>query len=66
MKYHVAHIDLHFDEQWQEDLFIQSLFDAGFDTFDGQDAYIPTEAWEANQNAIKALFAGKKRLIWSV
>ncbi len=61
MKYHVAHIDLHFDEQWQEDLFIQSLFDAGFDTFDGQDAYIPTEAWEANQNAIKALFAGEEK-----
>ena len=61
MKYHVAHINLHFDEQWQEDLFIQSLFDAGFDTFDGQDAYIPTEAWEANQNAIKALFAGEEK-----
>ncbi len=61
MKYHVAHIDLHFDEQWQEDLFIQSLFDAGFDTFNGQDAYIPTEAWEANQNAIKALFAGEEK-----
>jgi len=61
MKYHVAHIDLHFDEQWQEDLFIQSLFDAGFDTFDGQDAYISTEAWEANLNAIKALFAGEEK-----
>jgi len=61
MKYHVAHIDLHFDEQWQEDLFIQSLFDAGFDTFDGQDAYIPSEVWEANQNAIEALFAGEEK-----
>lgn len=57
MKYHVAHIDLHFDQEWQEDVFLQSLFDAGFDTFDGHDAYIPSEAWQANQAAIEALFA---------
>ena len=61
MKYHVAHIDLHFDQQWQEDLFIQSLFDAGFDTFDGTNAYIPSEVWEANQPAIVALFAEEKK-----
>ena len=63
MRYHVAHINLHFDEQWQEDLFIQSLFDAGFDTFDGQDAYIPSEIWETNQTAIEALFAGEEKAI---
>jgi len=57
MKYHVAHIALHFDEQWQEDVFIQSLFDTGFDTFDGHDAYIPSELWTANQSAIETLFA---------
>jgi len=57
MKYHVAHIDLHFAEEWQNDLFVQSLFDAGFDTFDGQDAYIPSDAWTENQAAIEALFA---------
>ena len=57
MKYHVAHIALNFDEEWQEDIFMQSLFDAGFDTFDGHDAYIPSEAWLNNQAAIKALFA---------
>lgn len=57
MKYHVAHIALHFDEDWQEDIFIQSLFDAGFDTFDGHDAYIPSDAWQANYTAIEALFA---------
>ena len=57
MRYHVAHIDLHFDEEWQNDLFVQSLFDAGFDTFDGHDAYIPSELWTANQAAIEALFA---------
>ena len=56
MKYHVAHIDLHFDEDWQEDVFLQSLFDAGFDTFDGHDAYIPSDVWQENQAVIKALF----------
>lgn len=61
MRYHVAHIDLHFDEEWQNDLFVQSLFDAGFDTFDGQDAYIPSELWTANQSAIEALFANTEK-----
>ena len=61
MKYHVAHIDLRFDEEWQKDIFVQSLFDAGFDTFDGTDAYIPTELWEANQADIKALFANEEK-----
>jgi ribosomal protein L11 methyltransferase len=61
MKYHVAHIDLHFDEEWQEDIFLQALFDAGFDTFDGQDAYIPSDVWQANQAAIEALFAGEDK-----
>lgn len=61
MRYHVAHIDLHFDEEWQKDLFVQSLFDAGFDTFDGQDAYIPSELWTANQAAIEALFAAEEK-----
>ncbi len=61
MRYHVAHIDLHFDEEWQEDVFLQSLFDAGFDTFDGHDAYIPSELWTANQAVIEALFANTEQ-----
>jgi len=61
MRYHVAHIDLHFEEEWQKDVFLQALFDAGFDTFDGQDAYIPSEAWQANQATIEALFAGEEK-----
>ena len=61
MRYHVAHIDLHFDQAWQEDLFVQSLFDAGFDTFDGHDAYIPSETLEANKTAIEALFATEEK-----
>ena len=61
MRYHVAHIDLHFDEEWQEDVFLQSLFDAGFDTFDGHDAYIPSELWTKNQAVIEALFANTEQ-----
>lgn len=61
MKYHVAHIDLHFDQPWQTDVFLQSLFDAGFDTFDGRDAYIPSELLEANKAAIDALFAAEPK-----
>ena len=61
MRYHVAHIYLHFDEEWQEDVFVQSLFDLGFDTFDGHDAYIPSELWQANLSTIEALFAGEEK-----
>ena len=61
MRYHVAHIELHFDQAWQEDVFVQSLFDAGFDTLDGQDAYIPSDVWEKNKSSIEALFAGEEK-----
>ncbi|MBO4250648.1 MAG: 50S ribosomal protein L11 methyltransferase [Paludibacteraceae bacterium] len=57
MRYHVAHIETHFAEQWQLDVFEQSLFDLGFDTIDGQDAYIPSDSWKANQAEIKTLCA---------
>ena len=61
MRYHVAHIDLHFEQEWEKDVFVQALFDAGFDTLDNQDAYIPSELWEANQSAIEALFAAEPK-----
>ena len=57
MRYHVAHIASSFAEPWQADVFTQSLFDLGFDTLDGNDAYIPTELWEANRASIEALCA---------
>ena len=42
MQYSVAHFQTSFAEQWQADVFAQSLCDIGFDTIDGSDAYIPT------------------------
>ena len=42
MLYSVAHFQTSFAEQWQADIFAQSLCDIGFDTIDGSDAYIPT------------------------
>ena len=46
MRYHVLHIETHFAEEWQKDLFEQSLFDLGVDTIDGNDYYIPSEVLE--------------------
>ena len=57
MRYHVAHIETHFGEQWQKDVFEQTLFDLGFDTIDGQDAYIPSDLWESNRAEIETLCA---------
>ena len=57
MKYHVAHIHTSFAEEWQADVFNQQLFDLGFDTIDGEDAYIPTEQWEVHQSEIETLCA---------
>lgn len=54
MRYHVAHIETRFAEEWQRDVFEQGLFDLGFDTIDGNDAYIPSEAWEKNRDEIEA------------
>lgn len=57
MKYHVAHIEVSFREEWQTDVFEQQLFDLGFDTIDSGDCYIPSELWSANRSAIETLFA---------
>lgn len=57
MRYSVAHLTYSFPEDWQQDVFQQSLGDLGFDTFDGNDAYIPTAALQANKQAIDALIA---------
>lgn len=57
MLYHVAHIETRFAEEWQRDVFEQGLFDLGFDCVDGDDAYIPSEAWEKNRDEIEAFCA---------
>ena len=55
MKYSVAHFQTSFAEQWQADIFAQSLCDIGFDTIDGSDAYIPTA--QLDKAALQALVA---------
>jgi ribosomal protein L11 methyltransferase len=53
VKYHVAHIETSFREEWQADVFEQQLFDLGFDTIDAGDCYIPSELWSANSTKIE-------------
>lgn len=57
MKYSVARFSFSFAEPWQEDLFTQSLFDLGFDTLDGSDAYIPTDVLATHRTEIEQLIA---------
>lgn len=53
MRYSKAILAFRFAEDWQEDVFVQQLFDLGFDTMDGQEAYIQTEL--LNEEALRAL-----------
>ena len=55
MKYSVARFSFSFAEPWQEELFAQSLFDLGFDTLDGSDAYIPTDVLDTHRTEIEQL-----------
>ena len=57
MRYEVAHIAMQFAESWQQDVFEQALFDLGFDTIDGADAYIPSAEWALHKAEIEALCA---------
>lgn len=52
MRYHVLHIESRFDEEWQKELFDQTLCDFGVDTIDGNDYYIPSDVWEAQTAAV--------------
>ena len=63
MQYSVATFDFHFAEEWQADVFAQTLFDLGFDTIDGNKAYIPTEILNANRHAISVQLANTEGVI---
>lgn len=54
MKYHVLHIETHFAETWQADIFAQQISELGVDTIDGEDYYIQSEVWEQNADEIEA------------
>lgn len=55
MQYSVVHLSYLFEEDWQKDLFEQSLCDIGFEAFDGNDAYIQTSILTANSHSLEAL-----------
>lgn len=54
MHYHCLHIKTDFAEEWQKDLFDQTLCDLGVDTIDGGDYYIPSQLWEAQITNIQS------------
>lgn len=54
MKYHVLHIQTQFAEEWQRDVFEQTLCDLGVDTIDGNDYYIPSEVLETQLSALRS------------
>ena len=53
MQYSVAHFEYHFAEEWQQAVFEQQLADIGFDSFDGEDAYIVSQ--QLDQAALESL-----------
>lgn len=53
MQYSVIHMHYQFEEEWQKDLFEQSLCDMGCETFDDADAYIQTIILEGQEETIK-------------
>lgn len=57
MQYCVAHFAFRFAEDWQADVFTQALFDMGFDTMDGEDAYIPAAIFRTCQVPFQQLLA---------
>ncbi len=57
MRYSVATFSMHFAEEWQADVFAQALFDLGFDTIDGNKAYIPTALLDTQRSALDAIIA---------
>lgn len=52
MRYHVLHIKTQFAEEWQKEVFDQTLCDLGVDTIDGNDYYIPSDTWETQASTI--------------
>ncbi|MBQ1874851.1 MAG: 50S ribosomal protein L11 methyltransferase [Paludibacteraceae bacterium] len=52
MRYHVLHIKTQFAEEWQKEVFDQTLCDLGVDTIDGNDYYIHSDTWETQASTI--------------
>ena len=56
MLYSQVIFEYDFAEEWQKDLFEQALADIGFDSFDGDTAYIPSHLLD--EAALKAVISG--------
>ncbi len=52
MRYHCLHIKTDFAEEWQKDVFDQTLCELGVDTIDGELYYIQSDVWETNSSII--------------
>lgn len=52
MKYHVIHIQTDFAEEWQKEVFDQSLCDLGVETIDGTDYYIQSDILKEKRSDI--------------
>jgi len=65
MRYHCLHIKTDFAEKWQKDVFDQKLCNLGVDTIDGNDYYIPSDAWETQAATISS-FLSPHRFPFSV
>lgn len=53
MQYSVAHFTYAFSEEWEQEVFEQSLADIGFEVMDGEDAYVQTALLD--EQALRAL-----------
>ena len=52
MRYHCLHIKTDFSEEWQKEIFGQTLCDLGVDTIDGDAYYIQSDVWEEKSSII--------------
>lgn len=53
MRYHCLHIKTDFAEEWQKDVFDQTLCELGVDTIDGDAYYIQSDVWEDQISNLK-------------
>ena len=53
MRYHCLHIKTNFAEEWQKQVFDQTLCDLGVDTIDGDAYYIQSDIWESQISDFK-------------
>ena len=60
MRYHILHIETSFAEEWQKEVFDQTLCDLGVDTIDNADYYMPSDVWETQSGAVEAFLSETK------